>query len=319
MNSTWPEAALELQRSVRQVVADHEGVDLARSAEEKPWLRTEVVEPALRSLGVLDLDAYGDEEEAAAAALTVRALGEAVVPWPIVRTLAVPADLRDEIDALYVADGPVTHLEHADLFTRACVVGLTAPHTATAVQPSGTRRFTPLDPFGTPVVLGSEAGLAAPHEAVVMSLVLDGMWIAGALDTAVRLAAQYATTRRQFGKPIGRFGEIRWRLADMSVAHDGLDELAMYTWFLAHHRRATLADALALRVGALEAAEAVLRNAHQVLGAIGLCEEHDLTVFDRHLTPTLMRPLGTARSLSALLEAVNRDGFTGIFDVPPRP
>lgn len=314
MKRTWPDEALALQSTVRDVLAELGGVDLARAAEDKPRLRADVLRPALASIGVLDLDPFGAQEESAAAVLAVRAAGEVVAPWPLARVLAVPAGLRGELDACYVVDRPAGHLEHADLFPRAVAVPLdgSAPY---AVRAEGPRR-APLDPFGVAVSTGAPAEV--PEPALLMSLVLDGFWVSGALATATRLAARHATTRRQFGKPIGRFGEIRWRLADMAVAADGVEELATYTWFLVHRGRATLADALALRVGMVEAAGVVLRNAHQVLGALGLCEEHDLTVLDRHLTPVLLRPAALTRSATLLLDAVNRLGFAGTFDVPAR-
>ena len=316
MKRAWPDEAVDLQWTVRGVLSDLGGVELARTAEEKPQLRAETVAPALATVGVLDLDPYGADEESAAAALAVRACGEFAAPWPLARSLAVPGELRGEADACYVVDGPVTHLEHADVFQRPVAVRLGEPE-AFPITVSGPRR-APLDPFGVNVAFGARPAVRLPERAVLMSFVLDGFWVAGALATATGHAARYATTRRQFGKPIGRFGEIRWRLADMAVAADGADELAAYTWFLVRRGRATLADALALRVGMLEAASTVLRNAHQVLGAVGLCEEHDLTVLDRHLTPVLLRPTAPARSANLLLDAVNRLGFTGTFDVPPR-
>jgi hypothetical protein len=313
----WPGEAVDLERTVRGVLADLGGVELARSAEEKLQVRAETLGPALASVGVFDLDPYGEEAESAAAALAVRACGEFVAPWPLARRLSVPADVRDEVDGCYVVDGRVTHLEHADMFQRALAVPLGGAPEAFAFTVSGPRR-APLDPFGMTVTLGAPSGVRLPERAVLMSFVLDGFWLSGALAAATRHAARYATTRRQFGKPIGRFGEIRWRLADMAVAADGADELAAYTWFLVRRGRATMADALALRVGMLEAAGTVLRNAHQVLGAVGLCEEHDLAVLDRHLTSVLLRPTAPARSANLLLDAVNRLGFTGTFDVPPR-
>ncbi|MFC0529996.1 acyl-CoA dehydrogenase family protein [Phytohabitans kaempferiae] len=317
MKRAWPDEAVDLQRTVRGVLADLGGVELARSAEEKLQVRSEVVAPALAGVGVLDLDPFGAEEESAAAALAVRACGEVVAPWPLARALSVPGELRGEVDACYVVDGTVTHLEHADLFRRAVAVRLGGEPESHALTVSGPRR-APLDPFGMAVTLGPPASGRLPERAALMSFVLDGFWVAGALAAATGHAARYATTRRQFGKAIGRFGEIRWRLADMAVAADGAEELATYTWFLVRRGRATGSDALALRVGMQEAAVTVLRNAHQVLGAVGLCEEHDLAVIDRHLTPTLLRPTPLTRSASLLLDAVNQHGFTGTFDVPPR-
>lgn len=56
---------------------------------------------------------------------------------------------------------------------------------------------------------------------------------------------------------------------------------------------------------------------HQIFGSIGLCEEHDLVVIDRHLQSTLRRPLGTAQTASALAEAVAAEGFELLYPVAP--
>ncbi|SNS13523.1 acyl-CoA dehydrogenase family protein [Actinomadura mexicana] len=319
MKREWAPAALALRDAVRAVLADRGGVEIARSAEERPRVRGDDLRPALESVGVLDLDPLGDAEESEAAMLAVRACGAVVAPWPVARALTVPVKWRARWQALYVVDGPVSHLEHADLFENAGAVPLGGDPLPRAASPTGSRGRAPLDPFGVPVEIRGPVGAAAlPDRALLMSFVLDGFWMAGALETVALQAAGYAGTRRQFGKPIGRFGEIRWRLADIAVATDGLDELATYTWFQVHRGRATLADAFALRLGMLEAADSVLRHAHQVFGAIGLCEEHDLTLLDRHLTPALLRPASLSRTRALLLEAVNRHGFRGTFDVPHR-
>jgi hypothetical protein len=237
-----------------------------------------------------------------------------VAPWPLARAVAVPGSLRDTVDALYVVDGAVAELDHADLFERplACRLDATA---AWSVRVRGPVDAAPLDPFRVPVELSSMPTRPALLNAAGLTVVLDCLWIAGALATVCGLAAEYANDRRQFGRPIGSFGEIRWRIADMTVAADGLDEMAAFTWWLAHARRASLADVLALRVATHEAADVVLRNGHQVFGAIGLCEEHDLAVIDRHLTPALLRPSGVYRTVEQLVDAITSFGFDALFPV----
>ncbi|MGH1561593.1 acyl-CoA dehydrogenase family protein [Mumia sp. DW29H23] len=315
MRRVWASEAVDLQHAVRSSLAGIGGVELARSAEEKAGLRAERVRPALESLGVLDLDPLGDEVESSAAVLAAHACGEVVAPYPVTRVLAVPADLRADLDALYLAGPDAEVLEHADLFEHAAVADLRDGRLCRIVDASA-RRHAPLDPFGATVELDDRVTDAVvPATALHMSHVLDAFWVAGALQTAATDAARYATQRHQFGKPIGTFGEIRWRLADMAVAVDGLDEMATFTWFMVVRGRATAADALALRLAMLEAADTVLSNAHQVFGAIGLCEEHDLTVVDRHLTPMLVRPCGRGRTAALLVEAIDRFGFSGTFDV----
>jgi acyl-CoA dehydrogenase len=319
VNRAWTPAALAFEESLRAALAGLGGVDLARQAEADPAVRSGRLAPVLQSMGVLELDAFsGDDEEASAAVLAVRTCGAVVAPWPIARALAVPADARQEADGLYVIDGDVSHLDHADLFDRPVVLPLRGGG-ARAIAALGGPAAAPLDPFRVAVAVAGRAPLPVPGRVAAMSAVLDAFWVAGALATVTRLAVNYAVTRRQFGRSIASFGEIRWRIADMVVAADGMNEIAAYTWFLVRRERATLADALALRVAMQDAADVVLRNGHQVLGAIGLCEEHDVAVIDRHLTPALLRSAGSRRTADALLEAVNHHGFDAIFPVPPRP
>jgi hypothetical protein len=317
MNRAWPAAALAVADSVLAALADLGNVNLARQAEADPAVRTEVLAPVLRSIGVADLDAFGDEDEAAAVALAVRACGSVVAPWPIARMLAVPAEARPEIDGLYVTDGDVTHLEHADVFRHPIALPLGGDG-ARVLTVTGGPRGVPLDPFRVAVTTGGRADRVIPPAAGQLSAVLDAFWVSGTLATVTRLAAEHAAARRQFGRPIASFGEIRWRLADMAVAADGLDEIAAYTWYLVREQRASVADALALRLAMQEAADVVLTNGHQVFGAIGLCEEHDLAVIDQHLTATLLRPAGSRRTAEALLRAVRRYGFDAIFPVAPQ-
>ncbi|SOD72096.1 acyl-CoA dehydrogenase-like protein [Jatrophihabitans sp. GAS493] len=311
MNREWPAAARELELGLRDALDDLGAVNLARAAEADPTIREKQLKPALEAQGVLELDPFGDEDEAAAAVLAARALGAVMAPWPIAATLAAQ---RLDADALYVVDGAVRHLEHANLATSAIAVGFDGAGARICV--SGDNASARLDPFGTPVTLGDPAQVDA--SAVKMRLVLDAFYASGAMNTATSLAARYALDRRQFGKSIGQFGEIRWRLADMTVANDGLGELAAFTWYLLRSGTATTADVLALRVGMLETIDTVLKNGHQIFGAIGLCEEHDLVVIDRHITSLRVRPAGATRTAELLLEAINKVGFDAIYPVPAR-
>ena len=51
------------------------------------------------------------------------------------------------------------------------------------------------------------------------------------------------------------------------------------------------ADALVLRFKAADTARQVLRTAHQLLGALGFCDESDVSVLDRHTQPLIRLPL----------------------------
>jgi acyl-CoA dehydrogenase len=313
----WPQSARAYARTVSAALRSLDGAEAARRAEAEPGHRSEVIRPRLDALGALSLDPWGDEEEAAAAALAVREAGRAVLPWPLVHVLSVPPPARDDCGGVHLVLGKCTALDHADVIPDAVAVDLRDGRAFSVTV--DRRRRAPLDPFGCEVRLtGSGLGpllAGAPG----MHLLLDAFWAGGALAEAADLALRHARERRQFGVPIGRFGEIRWRTADLVLARDSLDELARYTWWLTHLGRAGLADLLALRLQMIESAQTVLSHAHQILAAMGLCEEHDLAVIDRHLQPVLRRPVGRLGSTTLLAEHVRRDGFDALFPVPARP
>jgi hypothetical protein len=292
------------------------GVESARRAEAEPGHRSEVIRPRLDALGALSLDPWGDEEEAAAAALAVREAGRAVLPWPIVHVLSVPMTLRDDCAGVHLVLGECATLDHADVLPGSLALD---PRDGRAFPVAVDRlRQAPLDPFRCDVRLGAPGPVPLPADASGMHLLLDAFWVAGALAEAAELALRHARERHQFGVPIGRFGEIRSRIADLVLARDGLDELALFTWWLVRVDQARPADLLALRVQMVESAQSVLAHAHQILGAMGLCEEHDLAVIDRHLQPVLRRPAGRLGTTALLAELIRRDGFDALFPVPAR-
>jgi hypothetical protein len=57
----------------------------------------------------------------------------------------------------------------------------------------------------------------------------------------------------------------------------------------------------------------VLRTSHQVLGAVGFCDEHDLTIITLGLQARLRLPLDLEASLDQLADTVDTWGFDSIF------
>ena len=52
----------------------------------------------------------------------------------------------------------------------------------------------------------------------------------------------------------------------------------------------------------------MLRTSHQLLGALGFCDESDVSVIDRHTQPLIRLPLG-AEALGLRLISDVRDGY----------
>lgn len=313
MNREWPADAVAFEESVAASLRSRGGVELTRACEADPTQRVSEVLPLIDSLGFAEIDFRAGEIEAAAAALGARAAGAVVAPWPLIAQLA--AAPAPDVGAIYLVDGAPRRVPHLDLVEGAVAIDV-REGTCRALEAVGPAARMPLDPFGVPCRLGAE--VECPVEAVTGHVVLSAFYVLGALETAVSLASAYSVERHQFDRPISSFGAVQWRLADLSIGRSALSELAAFTLARLIDDTVTMADVWGLRLTMIESAESVLANSHQVLGAIGLCEEHDVTVIDRNLQSVLRRPFGRAATIAALAERVGAEGFDLLYPVEPR-
>jgi hypothetical protein len=95
----------------------------------------------------------------------------------------------------------------------------------------------------------------------------------GLMRSAVRQAAQYVTQREQFGRPIGAYQSVQHRLARGWVLADATMWLARRAAWLGTDDAAAAAAACY----ACEGMREVFRTVHQVVGAIGITDEFELT------------------------------------------
>jgi acyl-CoA dehydrogenase len=312
MNRDWPVDALAFEESVAASLKARGGIELARACEADPARREADVRPLIESLGFADIDFRAGEIEAAAAALGAKAAGQVVAPWPLVAQLAGAADGAASV---YLVDGAPRRAPHLDLVQGAVAVDL-GDGTCRALEGLGPVQRMPLDPFGVPCRVGE--AVECPPDAIAAHVVFSAFYVLGALETAISLAAAYSVERHQFSREISTFGAVQWRLADLSGARAALTELSAFTLSRLIDGTVTMADLWGLRLTMIESAESVLSDSHQVLGAIGLCEEHDVTVIDRHLQGVLRRPFGRAATNAALAERVAAEGFDLLYPVEPR-
>ncbi len=144
--------------------------------------------------------------------------------------------------------------------------------------------------------------------------------MAGALETILALAVEYAREREQFGRKIGKFQAIQQQLAILAgqVAAAGVAAAdaarALDQRGLPKKTFGALDDpAFEIAVAKVvvgEAAEFGPRIAHQVLGAIGFTHEHRLHFFTRRLW-AWRAECGSAASWAQRLGAFGLDGETG--------
>ncbi|WP_370326629.1 acyl-CoA dehydrogenase family protein [Euzebya sp.] len=283
------------------------GVDLARAAEADPDVRVGYGE-LLGSLGVWDLDPSTDGVELEAAAAACRAAGRVALPYPVAERVAATG--LDGVDALVHVDPDVPRVGHAGLglVWRAVRDGFSSAVVEEAAPVRSRLGF-----FAADVVVGPWAETEGRDE--LARLVTLQCWtLLGVLDGTAGHTYRYVTEREQFGAPLASFQALRFALTDVEVHRLGLVELARYTlWSLGEDRPSAWGDALALRLAALEAAEAVFRICHQAHGAIGFCDESDLSWLSRHSQVLRRLPWGRSQTEAALVAELSQVPLAGPF------
>jgi hypothetical protein len=281
-------------------------VNVARTAIQDPGTRRTLLDEV--DAVVRDLDPREGAFEGLAAAEVCRGAGFAVAPIPIEAMLLRRADGRP-LGML----SPHGRIEHGDLFDAWDVV--TADGEAVELTPSTELIGSKVGPFVNRVP-GETVGAVDPVSPIEQALlhVLPSWYLLGAAEQALDLATVYATERVQFGQPIASYQGVAFPLADAGSELQALYELALDSLHRVYVAPdSALVDALALRWAALDIVRRVLKISHQVLGAVGFCDEHDLTIVTLGAQARLRLPYDLESSLDHLAEAVDTWGFDSIF------
>lgn len=284
------------------------GPQAALHAETDDAIR-ESARAALNEVGAFELDVRSGSDDLLAAAVLCRAAGATALPYPLVEELLATDGAR-----LALVNPEAPRIDHGDLAGEWIAADLDGNRYLT--QP-GTRANAKLGPFLVPARLTGPAG-TVPIADVNLHLVLGSWRILGTVQRSLDIATEHVQARVQFGKPLADFQAVRFAVADASVAVRGLYELAKYTLCRPESipARIRLSDGLVLRLKAAETARQVLRTSHQLLGALGFCDESDISVLDRHIQPLIRLPL-SAEGLSLRLIPDVRDGsFETLFSGP---
>lgn len=239
---------------------------------------------ALNEVGAFDLDVRSEPDDLLAAAALCRAAGATALPYPLVEELLAIDGAR-----LALVNPEAPRIDHGDLPGDWLAADLDGNRYQ--AQPA-TRTAAKLGPFLVPATLNAPEA-TVPAADVNLHLVLGSWRILGAVQQALDIVTEHVQARVQFGKPLADFQAVRFAVADAAVAVRGLHELAKYTLSRPESAPAQVlsADALVLRLKAAETARQVLRTAHQLLGALGFCDESDVSVLDRHTQPLIRLPL----------------------------
>lgn len=117
---------------------------------------------------------------------------------------------------------------------------------------------------------------------LTLGAMLRASQIAGGVARTLALSVDYANTRQQFGRPIGRFQAVQQLLAKLAAEAAAARSAADTAWAALDSGAPGIMPAVAkVRTG--EAARVACAIAHQVHGAIGVTDEHMLHYFTRRL------------------------------------
>lgn len=284
------------------------GPPAALRAETDDTIR-EAARTALNDVGAFDLDVRSAPDDLLAAAVLCQAAGATVLPYPLVEELLAIDGAR-----LALVNPKAPRIDHGDLagewFAADLDGNLYRP------QP-GLRTGAKLGPFLVPATLSAPEG-TVPAADVNLHLVLGSWRILGAVQQSLRIVTEHVRARIQFGKPLADFQAVRFAVADAAVAVRGLHELAKYTICRPDSLPAQIhsADALILRLKAADTARQVMRTSHQLLGALGFCDESDVSVLDRHIQPLMRLPVSTEELALRLMPCVTDGSFETLFSEP---
>lgn len=299
--------AVEFGLVTRAALREHGGFDLVMRCAGDPELRTREIEPLLQDLGVFDLDPLGDETQFEAAACVCRSVGTVALPYPVAERLSRP--MGTAITALALAFD-TNRINMGDVPLQWALLdqaGDLRPVTRTE-PPLGSK----LGAFVTTCELGS-ADPAAP-ELLPLALNLTSFTLLGILESAFEVTLKHVRTREQFGVRLVTFQAVQYQLVDALVAIQSFEQQANYAlWSLARRRRNSLVDAAGARVIGLQAADVVLRTAHQLHGATGFCDESPISWLSRHSQPLRRLPCNGSAAAAWFSSLVLQHGFDGLF------
>ncbi|CAM4255732.1 Acyl-CoA dehydrogenase, short-chain specific [Mycobacterium basiliense] len=299
MNTELPQDVTEFRTVAAERLAQLGGPPAALRAEADDGIR-QAARDALNDVGAFELDVRTGPDDRLAAAVLCQAAGAVALPYPLVEELLSIDGARL---ALVNPDAP--RIDHGDLSG----AWIAADLDGNRYHPlPASRSNAKLGPFLVPAALDGPDG-SVPAADINLHLMLGSWRILGAMGQSLDIVTAHVRSRVQFGKPLADFQAVRFAVADASVSLRGLCELAKYTVSRPETVPAQIcsADALVLRLKAADTARQVLRTSHQLLGALGFCDESDISVLDRHSQPLLRLPL-SAEALAQRLIPNAADG-----------
>jgi acyl-CoA dehydrogenase len=120
---------------------------------------------------------------------------------------------------------------------------------------------------------------AVAEELLLRGALVRALMLVGAAERALALTCEYASVRRQFGRPIGAFQAVQHQVATLAcevAAAQAATQAAVRACERGFSRPAATVAVAAAKVRTAQAAGTVSAIAHQVHGAIGMTHEYVL-------------------------------------------
>jgi alkylation response protein AidB-like acyl-CoA dehydrogenase len=158
------------------------------------------------------------------------------------------------------------------------------PGTYEIVRPEGKLG---LEAAPTSIVDFDESGEALPEgpgldKAILYTKLLTGAIAVGSARASLEYATQYATEREAFGKPIGAFQAISFKIADMAIEVDASRIALWRAAWKVDQGKATLADVAEATGQALGTAIKAGDDGVQILGGHGYVRDHPVEMWFRN-------------------------------------
>ncbi|MBN1856147.1 MAG: acyl-CoA/acyl-ACP dehydrogenase [Dehalococcoidia bacterium] len=180
--------------------------------------------------------------------------------------------------------------------------GLTlTPLKGKADEPSFRLDLVDVHVDGAACVAAGETARAVMAATVLRMDIARCCDIVGALGWVLDDTVTYANERKQFGQTIGSFQSLQHYCADMHVMLDGLRTSAYFAaWQLGEGLDASRSGAIACAY-AHRTVPQIVAIAHQIHGAMGVTEEHDLHLYTTRAIPSAHRILPLQDYLDAVI------------------
>ena len=110
----------------------------------------------------------------------------------------------------------------------------------------------------------------------------------GVATAAYEDALEYAKTRIQFGKPIGKFQAIKMKLADMAVQLETAKQMLFYAAWLSDRNLPRQKEASIAKLYASECANSICDEASRIMASYGYAMEYPVQRYLRDARFTLI-------------------------------